>query len=218
MIVAILRRELTLAARGASGMGLSLAFMALFVLLCGLATGGMQPDLGPGLIWLAVTLSALLGLDRLYQPDQETGALAQMHMAGASGTQIAVGKALAHFFTGLLPLIVAAPFLSLLLGMSGVSIAGTVLSLLVGAPAIVAYTSVTAALLAGQRGAGVLAVILTAPLLIPVLIFGTEAATAFAEGGLAAVQFRILAGLSFIALALGLPATVAALAANRGPA
>jgi hypothetical protein len=31
------------------------------------------------------------------------------------------------------------------------------------------------------------------------------------------VQFRILAGLSFIAAALGLPASVAALAANRGP-
>ncbi|WP_298911721.1 heme exporter protein CcmB [uncultured Algimonas sp.] len=216
MMRAILLRDLRLAARGASGTGLSLAFMALFVLLCGLALGGSQPALGPGLLWLAATLSALLGLDRFYQPDQETGALAQMHHAGASETAIATAKCLSFALTAIIPLILAAPFLALLLGMDGPSITGTVLSLIVGAPALTAYASVTGALLAGQRSGGVLAVILTAPLLIPVLIFGTEAANVFAADGLATVQFRILAGLSFIAVALGLPATVAALAANRG--
>jgi heme exporter protein B len=216
MIRAIFMRDLRLAIRGATGTGLSIAFMALFVLLAGIALGGSQPDLGPGLLWLAATLSALLGLDRFYQPDQESGALAQMHLAGVSGLSIVIAKCLSFAVTGLLPLIIAAPLLALLLGMSGPAIIGTVISLLLGGPAIIAYASVTAALLAGQRGAGFLAVILTAPLLIPVLIFGTEAATAFAEDGLAALQFRILAGLSFIAIALGLPATIAALAANRG--
>lgn len=216
MIRALLIRDLRLAARGASGSGLALAFMALFVLLCGLALGGSQPALGPGLLWLAATLSALLGLDRYYQPDQQIGALAEMHLAGVSGISIAVGKCLTIALTGLAPLIIVSPFLALLLGMEGPAIIGTIISLLIGGPAIIAYASVTAALLAGQRGGGVLAVILTAPLLIPVLIFGTEAAVAFPTDGLAAVQFRILAGLSFIALSLGLPATVAALAANRG--
>lgn len=218
MMGAILKRDLQLAARGTSGTGLSLAFMALFVLLCGLALGGSRPDLGPGLLWLAATLSALLGLDRLYQPDQETGALAQMHLSGASGLAIATAKNLSFAITGLAPLIIATPLLALLLGMDGPAIIGTILSLIIGAPAITAYASVTAAILAAQRGSGVLAVILTAPLLIPVLIFGTEAANTFASEGIAAVQFRILAGLSFIAVALGTPATVAALAANRGPA
>lgn len=216
MILALLARDLKLVARGASGAGLALAFMALFVLLCGLALGGDNPELGPGLLWLAATLSALLGLDRYYQPDQQTGALAEMHLAGVSELSIASAKCLTIALTGIAPLIIAAPFLALLLGMDGTAITGTILSLLIGSPAIIAYASVTAALLAGQRGGGVLAVILTAPLLIPVLIFGTEAATVFAIEGLAAVQFRILAGLSFIAVSLGLPATIAALAANRG--
>lgn len=216
MIRAILIRDLRLAARGASGTGLSLAFMALFILLSGLALGGSNPALGPGLLWLAATLSALLGLDRLYQPDQESGALAQMHLAGTSDLSIATAKCLAFALTSLLPLILVSPFLALLMEMTGVAITGTFLSLLIGAPAIVAYASVTAALLSGHRGGGVLAVILTAPMLIPVLIFGTEAANAFATDGLGALQFRILAGLSFIAVALGLPTSVAALAANRG--
>lgn len=217
MIGLILRRELKLALRGAAGTGLSLAFMALFVLLSGLALGGSRPELGPGLLWLAATLSALLALDRLYQPDQQSGALAQFHLAGLSATSVALGKGLAFLLTGLAPLIAATPLLALMLQMDGPATQGAVLSLLIGAPAIAAYASVTAALLAGQRGGGVLAVILTSPLLIPVLIFGIEAANVFAEQGLGAMQFRILAGLSFIAVALGLPATVAALAANRGP-
>ncbi|MEM7730777.1 MAG: heme exporter protein CcmB [Pseudomonadota bacterium] len=215
-MLAILKRDLTLAVRGASGTGLSLAFMALFVLLCGLALGGSQPALGPGLLWLAATLSSLLGLDRFYRIDHESGALAQMHLSGATGLSIAVAKCLAFALTGLLPLIVATPFLALLLGMNGPMIRGTVLSLIIGGPALVAYASATAALLASQRSGGVLAVILTAPLLIPVLIFGVEAAVAYTADGLGAVQFRILAGLSFIAVTLGLPTTVAALAANRG--
>lgn len=218
MIWAILTRDLRLAVRGAAGTGLSLAFMALFVLLCGLAMGGSQPELGPGLIWLAATLSALLGLDRLYQTDQQSGALAQMHLSGASDLQIALAKTLSFALTGLAPLILITPLLALLLAMDGAAITGTLLSLTVGGPAIAVYSSVTAALLAAQRGSGVLAVILTAPLLIPVLIFGTSAAGAFAAEGLGAMQFRILAGLSFIAVALGIPAIVAALAANRGPA
>lgn len=217
MIRVILIRDLRLAARGASGTGLSLAFMALFILLCGIALGGSTPALGAGLLWLAATLSALLGLDRFYQTDQQTGALAQMHLAGTTDLSIVIAKCLSFALTTLLPLILVSPFLALLMEMTGTAITGTVLSLLIGAPAIVAYASVTAALLAGQRSGGVLAVILTAPLLIPVLIFGTEAANAFAIEGLGAVQFRMLAGLSFIAVTLGLPTSVAALAANRGP-
>ncbi len=218
MMSTILKRELRFTVRGASGTGLSLAFMALFVLICGIALDGSQPMLGPGLLWLAAILSALLGLDRLYQPDQETGALAQMHLSGASGLAIATAKSLSFAITSLAPLILATPLLALLLSMDESAIIGTILSLLIGAPAITAYASVTAAILAAQRGSAVLAVILTAPLLVPVLIFGTEAANAFAAEGIGAVQFRILAGLSFIAIALGTPATVAALAANRGPA
>ena len=217
MIGTLLKRELRLAARNAAGTGLTLAFMALFVLLCGLALGGAAPRLGPGLLWLAATLSALLGLDRLYQPDQRSGALAQMHLAGVSGTSIAAAKTLAFTLTSLLPLIVLTPLLAPLLGMDASLTTGVVVSLLVGLPALAAYASFTAALLSGQRGGGVLAVILTAPLLIPVLIFGVEAAQAWPSAGLAAVQIRILAGLSLIGIAVGGPGTVAALAANRGP-
>lgn len=217
MIGLVLRRELKLALRGAAGTGLSLAFMALFVLLSGIALGGSRPELGPGLLWLAATLSALLALDRLYQPDQQSGALAQLYLAGVPSTSLVIGKGIAFLLTGLAPLIASVPLLALMLQMDGPAITGSVLSLLIGAPAITAYASVTAALLAGQRSGGVLAVILTAPMLIPVLIFGIEAASVFPDQGLGAVQFRILAGLSFIAVALGLPATMAALAANRGP-
>ena len=217
MIRALLIRELRLASRNAAGTGLTLAFMALFVVLCGLALGGAAPDLGPGLLWLAATLSALLGLDRLYQPDQASGALAQMHIAGASGSTIALSKALAFALTALLPLILIVPLLAPLMGLGASATTGVVVSLIVGLPALTAYASFTAALLAGERGGGVLGVLLTAPLLIPVLVFGIEAAQAWPVAGFSAVEIRILAGLSLIGVAVGGAGTVAAIAANRGP-
>ncbi len=218
MIGALIKRELRLSLRRGSSVVLPLTFMALFVLLCGLALGGSRPELGPGLLWLAATLSVLLGLERLYQPDQASGALAQLHLAGISSVSIAVAKACAFAISTLLPLLLAAPLLALILGMSGGQITGAMLSLVIGGPALIAYASVSAALLCAQRGSAVLSVLLSAPLLIPVLIFGVEAAQSYPTLGLGAVQFRILAGLSLLALALGGPATAAAISANRGPA
>ncbi len=221
MIRTLLQRELKLATRQLGGPSLSLAFMALFVLLCGLALGGdslaSRVDLGVGLLWLAVTLSTLLGLDSLYQVDQEKGVLGQLYLAGVSGGSIAIAKMCVFALVYILPLIAIIPLLAPLIGLDSKPMLGVVFSLLVGLPGLAAYASFTAALLSAQRGNGVLGVILTAPLLIPLLIFGIEAALVWPEVGLGAMQFRILAGLSLIALAVGGLGSIAAIAANRGP-
>lgn len=217
MMLTVLARELRLTGRKASGALLSLAFFALFILLSGLALGGARPQLAPGLIWLALTLSALLSLDTLYRADQETGALRHMHLAGVSGSAIAIAKAAAFLLTVCVPLIAATAILAPLLSMTPRLTMGVMMSLIIGAPALAVYAGFTAALLCAQRGANILGVIITAPLLVPILLFGIEAAQSFPEAGLGTLQFRILAGLSCIASALGVPATMAALAANRGP-
>jgi heme exporter protein B len=224
MIRALILRELRLALRQAGGTSLSLAFMALFVLLCGLALGGdsigTSADNGPlgiGLLWLAVTLSILLGLDSLYQTDQRQGVLAQLYLAGVSSVALAAAKMLVFALIYILPLIAIVPLLAPLMGLNTDQMSGVVISLLFGMPGLTAYASFTAALLAAQRGNGLLGVLLTAPLLVPLLIFGVDAAQAWPVSGFAAVQFRILAGLSLIGIAVGGLGTVAAIAANRGP-
>lgn len=216
MFAQLLKRELTLTLRNAAGTALSVAFFALFIVLSGFALDGIPASAAPGLVWLAITFSALLSLDRLYRPDHECGALRHFHLAGVGTSTLVVAKTVAFILTGCAPLLLSVLIMSPMLNLSGSNLAGLFIALMIGLPAIAAYASFSAALLCGQRSAGLLGVIITTPFLIPILIFGIEAALAFPVDGIDALQFRILAGLSCIALALSMPMSMAALAANRG--
>jgi len=81
-------------------------------------------------------------------------------------------------------------------------------------PALAIYGVLSSAILAGRQGGGFLIVLITTPFLIPLLIFGIEAVESYTKSGLGAAEFRVLIGLSLIAVAVGLPAASAALKAN----
>ena len=75
---ALVRRDLRLSARiGGGGLNGLMFFLALIVL----APFAIGPDLnllariGPALLWISALLSTLLGLDRLFQADEEDGSL-----------------------------------------------------------------------------------------------------------------------------------------------
>ena len=86
---ALVARDLALAARVGGSGALSLVFFLMIVALVPFALG---PDLnllsriGPAILWLAAVLSTLIGLDRLFQADEEDGSLDLMtRLAGPAG-------------------------------------------------------------------------------------------------------------------------------------
>ena len=75
---ALLRRELSIAWSRGGGPVLALAFFAAVVALLALAVGGPPEKLAAlagGCAWLALALSSLLSLERLFERDFEDGAL-----------------------------------------------------------------------------------------------------------------------------------------------
>ena len=170
----------------------------------------LGPDLallsriGPAILWLAATLSTLLGLDRLFQADEEDGSLDLLSLSPAPLEAIVAAKITAHWLATGLPLALAAPLFGLLLALAPGAMLGTALALLVGTPALAALGAVGAALTATIRRGGLILSILVLPLMVPTLIFGVAAA----EGGAA---LPMLAALSLGALAVGVPAAAAAL-------
>ena len=213
----IIKRDLRLAARSGGAWSYGLVFMVFFLALCAIALGGNSQTLAPlsiPLIWLSILFASLLSIAQIFRADMEDGSLAQLKLAGLSSMTIASAKTLSFAFVYLLPLIITTPIWGQLFGMDSESLAGLTLALLLALPAIAIYVAVSGALLCAKQSGGFLAIILTAPLLIPTLIFGIDAAQSFSDTGLAAAEFRILAGLSFISIAIGLPATAAALTAN----
>lgn len=214
--LAILKRDLAVAGRAGGGGELALVFFLTLVVLVPFALG---PDLnllsriGPAILWLGALLSVLIGLDRLFQSDEEDGSL-DLIRASALPLELAVlAKGLAHWLTTGLPLALASPLLGLLVALPGEGVLPLVATLLVGTPALSFIGAGGAALAASLRRGGLIVPVLVAPLTVPVLIFGVSAANAAVGGTVPFLTpFLILCAISLGAIVVG---TVAAAAALR---
>ncbi|MGX7708668.1 heme exporter protein CcmB [Methylobacterium sp. Gmos1] len=214
--LAVVARDLRLAGRiGGSG-ALSLVF---FLMIVALVPFGLGPDLnllariGPGILWIAAVLATLIGLDRLFQADDEDGSLDLLSGAPAPLELLVLAKVTAHWLTTGLPLAIATPLFGLLVALSPTGMAATSLTLLVGTPALTFIGAVGAALTASIRRGGLILAVVVLPLMVPTLIFGVSATDAALGGTVPfATPLAILAALS---LAAGVVGTVAAAAALR---
>ena len=212
-VAALLLREWRIARRIGGGASTGAVFFLILVALMPFAIG---PDLnllsriGPAILWIAMLLSTLLGLDRLFQGDEEDGALDLMIHARLPLEFVVVVKCAAHWTAGVLPLIVVSPLFGLMLALDAQALGLVAASLLVGTPALTMIGAIGAALTVSLRRGGLLMAVLVLPLTIPVLIFGVSAASA-ASGGAAPflAPFLALAALSLAALA-GAPFAAAA--------
>jgi heme exporter protein B len=214
-LAALLRRDLKLAARIGGGAELGLVFFLILVSITPFALGPDQKllaRLAPAMLWLAALLATLLGLDRLFQADEEEGALDQLLLADAPLELAVLAKALAHWLTTGQPLSLAAPLFGLMLNLEPSAAVPLVATLLVGTPALTLIGTIGAALTVSLRRGGLLLSVLVMPLAVPVLIFGVAAAGgAMADGRGFAEPFAVLGALTLVMLVLAPVAAAAAL-------
>ncbi|KUL95247.1 heme transporter [Bosea sp. WAO] len=213
--LAVLRRDLALAARAGGGGELALVFFLTVVVLIPFALG---PDLnllsriGPAILWLGALLSTLIGLDRLFQADEEDGSLELMRASPLPLELAVFAKGVTHWLTTGLPLALAAPLLGLLVALPAEAILPLVASLIVGTPALSFIGASAAALTASLRRGGLILPVIVAPLTVPVLIFGVSAVDAARGGPLpAGTPLLILAAITLCAIVVGCIAAAAAL-------
>jgi heme exporter protein B len=218
--LALLRRDLTLAARIGGGADVGMVFFLALVAVIPFAIGPDQNLLGrlaPAVLWIAALLATLFGLDRLFQADEEDGALDQLVLAKTPLEVIVLCKCLAHWLTTGLPLALAAPLFGLMLNLPGDAMLPLTATLLVGTPAITLIGAVGAAVTAGLRRGGLLVAVLVLPLAVPTLIFGVAAANAAITGPTPfGTPFLLLTAVTLIALAVAPLAAAAALRLVKG--
>jgi heme exporter protein B len=214
-LVALLVRDIRLAMRVGGGALIGVLFFLIVVTLMPFAIG---PDLallariGPAILWLGALLASLLALDRLIAADHEDGSL-DLLLTARVPIELAVAvKAVAHWLTTGLPLVVAAPVLGLLLNLDPQATGAVALTLLVGTPALTFIGLIGAALAAALRRGGLLLAVLVLPLTVPVLIFGVAASNAAIVGPMPfGTPFSILCALTLISIVIGPVAAGAAL-------
>lgn len=141
---------------------------------------GPDPDflakMAPGIIWVTALLASLLPLERLFGPDFEDGTLDLLLLSGQPIYEIALLKAALHWLTTGLPLLIVAAPVAMMLRLPTLQIFPLLLSLLPGTLIFSLLGSFAAALTIGARRGAVLLPLITLPLMIPCLIFGTSAA------------------------------------------
>lgn len=217
-LCALLVRDLRLAVRVGGGALIGVLFFLIVVTLVPFAVG---PDLallarmGPAILWLGALLASLLALDRLLAIDHEDGSL-DLILAARVPLELTVSvKALAHWLTTGLPLVVAAPLLGLLLNLDPKATGAVAVTLLAGTPALTFIGLVGAALTVALRRGGLLLAVLVLPLTVPVLIFGVAASNAAIVGPVPfGTPFSILCALTLISLIIG--PVAAAIALRQG--
>jgi len=211
-VIALLLRDLRLATRAGGGFGLGLAFFLILVVLVPFSVGpqsALLSTIAPGVLWLGALLACLLSLDRLLAVDFEDGTLDVLATSPLPLEAALAVKALAHWITTGLPLVIAAPVLGILLNLPASGFVWLVVSLLLGTPALSMIGCFGAALTVGIKRGGLLLSLLVLPLYVPTLIFGAEAARRGAIGMEAQTPLFLLAGISLGAAAL-LPFAAAA--------
>jgi heme exporter protein B len=204
-----------LAVRVGGGALIGVLFFLIVVAIVPFAIG---PDLallariGPAVLWIGALLASLLALDRLIAADCEDGSLDLILMARTPLELAVAAKALAHWLTTGLPLVIAAPLLGLLLNLSPQATGAVALTLLAGTPALTCIGLIGAALSVALRRGGLLLAVLVLPLTVPVLIFGVAASNAAITGPIPfGTPFAILVALTLMSAVVGPFAAAAAL-------
>ncbi len=210
----IVQRDLLLAWKRPGDVLNPLFFFAMVSTLFPLAVGPSAEQLllsGPGVLWVAALLAALLSLNSLYLSDFEDGSLEQIILSPQPLPLLALGKSVSHWLVSGLPLVIVSPLIAMTFRMPGEATGVLMLTLAFGTISLSLLGSIGAALTVGLNRGNALLSLLILPLAMPVLIFGarTVSSAAADEGVAAGIYF--LAGYCMLAVSLAPFATAAAL-------
>lgn len=210
----LLKRDLTLAIRHRAEMINPLLFFVLVTSLFPLGIGAdpkLLQAVGPGVIWVAALLAALLSLEGIFRSDFEDGTLEQFLLSSHPVSVLVLAKVLAHWLITGLPLLVISPLLGVLLGLPGDAIMILLITLALGTPVLSLIGAVGVALTVGLRKGGMILSLLVLPLYVPLLIFAANAVDTAAAGLPVTAHLSLISALLVLSLSLSPLATAAAL-------
>ena len=179
------RRELSLAWAGGGGPLLACGFFLCLTVLVPLAAGGDPAGLKPvagGVAWVALAVSSILSLERLFERDFEDGTLDLIALGPVPLELAVIAKAKAQWLAVGWPLAVTAPVAAITLGLppSLAPLAG--LAALIGGLGFALTGALGAALALGSKRGGLLIAVVVLPLFIPPVVFGAGALERAANG------------------------------------
>ena len=173
----LINRDLKIAFFTSSNFLFTGSFFVLIVVLIPFIFGSDSEQLRiifKGIIWISISLSILLTLERIFYSDYEDGSLDLILQRYESLEIIICAKFIAHWVINCLPLIVILPFLSLLFQLTFSDIFPILINLVIGSMGMVFVATFVSALTLGAKRTIFLKSIILIPLLVPFIIFGVD--------------------------------------------
>jgi len=184
-LLVLWRRELALAWSGGGGPLLACGFFLCLTTLIPLAAGGDPAALKPvagGIAWVALAVSSILSLERLFERDLEDGALDLIALGLAPLELVVIAKAKAQWLAVGAPLALVAPLAAITLGLPPMLAPLVGLTALIGGLGFALTGALGAALALGSKRGGLLIAVVVLPLFIPPVVFGAGALERAASG------------------------------------
>lgn len=207
----IIERDLTVYLRNRSEWMMPMTYFLVIVSLFPITiepSENLLLKLAPGIIWISVVLALLLSIEQVFRLDYQSGALEQFILSVHALPLLLLGKSIAHCLAMGLPLLFLALFTGFLFQMPPNGICVLMITLLIGIPLLSLISTLGVALTIGLQRSGLLLAILVLPLVIPIIIFATQAITKACQLQTFYAELFLLAAL--FALALGtLPFVIA---------
>lgn len=191
--------------------------LIFFLMVCALFPLAITPaqeqlqEIAPGVIWVAAVLATLLSLDMLFRHDFEEGTLEQLMFSNQPLYLLVLIRVLAYWMLAGLPLVLISPLLATMLFLPYEAYGVLMLSLLVGTPLLCLIGSIAAALTVSIKKGGLILSLLTLPLFMPVLIFGSSAVVSAGQGLSSNGQLALLLALLVLGVIFAPLATAAAI-------
>ena len=154
------------------------------------------------ILWVALALSALLSVKVMFQIDFDDGTLDWLMLSPISLETIIVVKAITHWLTTCLPMMVLTPLVCIPLGITFDSALWILLVMLIGTPAISFISTIGAALTLGERGSHLLLSIFILPTFLPILLFGIKISMLITNSIYDSSAFLILLAISLVCIAI----------------
>ena len=173
----LINRDLKIAFFTSSNFLFTGSFFILVVVLIPFIFGSDSEQLRvifKGIIWISISLSILLTLERIFYSDYEDGSLDLILQRYEPLEIIICAKFIAHWVINCLPLIVILPFLSLLFQLTFSDIFPILVNLVIGSMGMVFVATFVSALTLGAKRTIFLKGIILIPLLVPFIIFGVD--------------------------------------------
>jgi heme exporter protein B len=155
-----------------------------FIIVVSLFPIGISPEsdrlreIAAGVIWISVLLASMLSMDNLYRSDYEDGSLEQLLLSPHPLFFLVLAKNISHWLVSGLPVVLVSPLLAYMLNLPQEAYLTLVLGLLIGTPIMSLIGSIAVALTVGLGSRGLILAVITLPMNVPVLIFGTLAVQA----------------------------------------